>query len=678
MAYTDSLLSRYMPGSGLARAAAEADRELEAYVAQVEHQNREELRKATESTLRLSIEREERDRLAEEQKTIARARNISPFDYNTILNEAALADSRPTGVGMGLTYTTLRRMASVPVIANILDTRLVQLQPFFQRQRHRNREGYRVVMRDFNQAPSRAALKEMSRIEAWYETCGDPTQQRDPSFPTVMTMMARDSLTYDQMSGEILLDKDDKPAALLPVDAKTMRLAHVTDAEFNSLRRDIKVGRYVQVLADGKRYGPWTDKDMLFAVRRPRTDMDVNGYGFPELEQLAGAITNLIRADLYNSANFTNGVNAAGMLVVNSAMDLESFKYLDQNIRQSLTGAQNAHRLAVMQMRPAMGGLPAESVDYKQFGNNNKDMEFSAWISWLLKLCCAAYQMDPAEINYVYGNEGQRSALGNQDPTERIATSRERGLSPLLKLLSNTLNNRITYRLDPDFKLEFFGLERRAPLVESQLKVQSMGWRSINAIRAEDDEPRIDHWSCDVPANPLILNIISKERDQAKQEAQAAAQAQAQQAAGGAPGGPAGPGGAPAPAPQGPTDNSAASAPATMAFSATDLNLPEDLPPEVLTAVAKHRMLNGAQPAPAPAAPAQPDVSEDDGVDFEATDDPDRHVLPEAAHKQWAGEHDDEFGKSLDYVLNRYGIAPGIREAVVKDPRLVGGPDAQV
>ena len=43
---------------------------------------------------------------------------------------------------------------------------------------------------------------------------------------------------------------------------------------------------------------------------------------------------------------------------------------------------------------------------------NNRDMEFTEWLYYLLKIATAVYQIDPSEINFTFGNEGQAALFG--------------------------------------------------------------------------------------------------------------------------------------------------------------------------------------------------------------------------------------------------------------------------
>lgn len=486
-------------------------------------------------TIEESVERAVREELARVQKDKPQAANLNPMDHQILLSPEAQGDQYPTATGGALTYRTLDMMSRVPVISAIIETRLSQLADFCRRQRHKKELGFRVMMRDHARAPTAAALKRIAEIEAWYETCGDPTVQVDPSFSTFVQKVMRQSLTFDQACAEILLDKYGRPAAMIPVDAKTIRLAQVTDKELDKKQRGLRKQHYVQVLPDASIVARWDSEKFIFGTRRPRADIEAYGYGYPELEQLARIVTYLLQAEFYNAANFTNGVNAAGLLVVKSAMNEQQFQQLEKRMRQTLVGASNAHRQAMLQLKPG-GGEAAESVINVPFNSNNRDMEFSQWVSWLLKIATALYNMDPAELNFIYGNENQKSSLGQQDPEDRISASKERGLRPLLRSLENWLNTAITYRLDEDFRLEFCGLDGKSPLVQSQLDTQSLMWTPINEVRARHDLPPIDHWSCDVPANPSVIGIIQQEKALAEQQ-----QLQAQQAA--TPGAPTGLGG---------------------------------------------------------------------------------------------------------------------------------------
>jgi len=510
-----------------------SDAEAQALLKEMEAED--QLRKAdlfAKEAVKQSIERELRTQAALNSKDKLRSINIDTMDPLNTLAPEIMGTAHPGTQGLSVSFDTLRAMSRVPVIDAIIYTRLMQVARFTQRQRTPAMPGFRVRMREARKQPSAAALKRISQLEAWFETCGDPTAQEDATFETFTTKYIRDSLVLDQACAEILHDKYGKPAAMIPLDAATIRKALPTEAEFRSEQKQINQTTYVQVL-NSEEKARWDSKHMMFGVRRPRTDLQSNFYGYPELEVVMRNVTYLLQAEFYNAANFTNGMHASGIIAIMSSMDAQSFYNLDMKMRQSLSGAMNAHRTMFIQLNPN----EKEDIKPIQFNQTNKEMEFSEWIRWLIKVICGVYQMDPAEVNFFYGNEGQSSSLQGTDSEERVSQSKERGLPALLRKYASWLNRSITYRLDEDFELVFEGIDEKNPLTQSQLDTQELaGWGSINEIRAKRDLPsKGDHWLFNVPLNPNLVSTMNQENTRKEQAEQAAQEAAQKQAAGAGP-----------------------------------------------------------------------------------------------------------------------------------------------
>jgi hypothetical protein len=121
-------------------------------------------------------------------------------------------------------------------------------------------------------------------------------------------------------------------------------------------------------------------------------------------------------------------------------------------------------------------------------------MEFSAWMDFQIKLCCSLYLMDPIELNFSYGNVGQKSALGNDHNKEKITESKERGLRPLLRTISNCINQSIIWPINESFEFAFVGLDAvtRVEMIDINSKrVKTI--MTVDELRAEDDlEPLPD------------------------------------------------------------------------------------------------------------------------------------------------------------------------------------------
>lgn len=484
----------------------------------------------TDQVVQESIERKVREELARGKHNNPIAANLDWLDPLLMIDPALNGTQHPGTRGAALTFELLRAMAAVPVIDGIITTRLSQLAPYTRRLRSHSEPGFHVRMRDRGKPPSTAAKKKIAALEAWIETCGDPMAQEDPTFETFVAKFMRDSLTLDQACAEILLDKKGYPAAMIPVDAATIRMAIPTDKEIEIGRRDLRNRKYIQVV-NTKKVAEWEPERFMFGIRRPRTDLTTNFYGWPELEVVARNVNYLLQAEFYNAANFTNGMHASGIIAIMSAMDKQAFYQLDMKMRQALSGAHNAHRTMFLQLNPH----EKEDIKPIQFTQTNKDMEFSNWVSWLLKIVAGAYQMDPAEINFIYGNENARSALGNVDAQDRVAASKERGLPILLSKLASWINRKVIYRLDSDFEMAFNGFDEKNPLTQADLDERMLRTSiSLNELRAQQDRPTLgDHWIFNTPLNAVAVNVLSQEQarkeQQEQQEKQAAMQAGGQQ-----------------------------------------------------------------------------------------------------------------------------------------------------
>src|SRR5690606_37532368 len=129
--------------------------------------------------------------------------------------------------------------------------------------------------------------------------------------------IVRDSLIYDQMTFEVVPDRVGRPAEIHAVDASTVRAAGVELEDGQSYvtpdtlsKSDIK---WVQII-DNDIVNEFNGSDLAFAVRIPRTDINVQPYGFSELEILVQQVTAHLWAEEYNSRYFSQGGTTKGIL----------------------------------------------------------------------------------------------------------------------------------------------------------------------------------------------------------------------------------------------------------------------------------------------------------------------------------------------------------------------------
>ena len=445
---------------------------------------------------------------------------INPQDITT-----AYAEVAETGQGyhpgtLGLDFPTLRAMSRVPVISAIIQTRVSQVAEFAVPCKDPYSIGYRIRLRDTDCDPSKKQKKEMKELSRWLQTCGDQRIPGNTNFEHFLRMIVRDSMIFDQACFEIIKTKGGNIAGFVAVDASTIRRGKPSASERKAGKRTKSDKTFIQAVGT-KKVATFTDEDLCFGVRRPRTWMKIQGYGYPELEELVRVITNLVNAESFNAANFTHGMHVAGILAVKSKMNPSLFRAFRREFYAMLSGAHNAKKTPIIQLDPEN----KEELQSVNMSQSNRDMEYGQWMSWLLKLATSIYGMDPAELNYVYGPEGQSHQLNQKSPMDRILASKERGLRPLIRSVERWINESVIQRMYPDYCLEFVGFDAKSEDAKLEFDVKTVkAFRTINEVRAMYDMEPIDSPVADMILDPTYINTAWQMSMQAEQEEEGGAE----------------------------------------------------------------------------------------------------------------------------------------------------------
>jgi intein/homing endonuclease len=276
----------------------------------------------------------------------ARAPKSAFFDPLSLQYALGYKDRR-----YSLTYDTLRRISNqLSVVAAIINTRIAQIASFSQPYRITKSLGYVIRHKDPEHPTTASEKRFIKQLEDFVASCGEPGRQnpftrvRRPNFEQFLKMIVRDTLTYDQTSFEIIPRKNSLPFEFRAVDGSTIRLASPDKdvGELKSLHQRNPIHENAQVhptrftgMYVGQRYGSlatppshvqyvqivngqienvYTDEELAFGVRNPRTDIYIQGYGFGEMEQLITILTSMLYAETYNQKFFTQGAHPKGIL----------------------------------------------------------------------------------------------------------------------------------------------------------------------------------------------------------------------------------------------------------------------------------------------------------------------------------------------------------------------------
>lgn len=409
----------------------------------------------------------------------AKSKQLMPND----ISNAYMLEGLEEGGGeptRGLDYDQLLAMTRVPLIASIIQTRVNQVAEFATPTRDGSGIGFVIRLKDRQEAPSDEESKIINDLYDFMLACGDDRINFESNFESFLRMLVRDSLSYDQACFEVIRNRGGDVAGFINVDSRTIRRSKMSESERDEGRRDPEKAQFVQVVSN-KAQAQFLGTDLCFGIRRPRSDLRFHGYGFPELEEAISLITNLLNADIYNAANFTNGISVAGIIAVKSKMQPQLFRQFRREFYQMLSGSANAKKTPLLQLDPDSN----EDLKALNLSASNKDMEFQQWQHYLIKTICSIYQIDPMEIGFKFGNEGQRQSLGERSGAENILMSKEKGLRPLLRAIQGWLNKYILNQLDDRFELVFVGLDATTASQELKMNIDKVkNFMTVNEVRA--------------------------------------------------------------------------------------------------------------------------------------------------------------------------------------------------
>jgi len=427
------------------------------------------------------------------------------YDPFALIDQLGYRD-RPSG----LTYSTLREMGRrVPTYLAVEMTRITQVGAFAQPQSDKRDPGFEIKLRDDRAVPDKEDRRRMIQLTDWVMQTGATWGPGRDDFSIFLSKLIRDSLELDQGCFEIVRARKGTPAEFYCLDGATIRLADVPPGAEGQIDRDTV--RFVQVY-DEVIIAEFGAYDLSFGVRNPRSDIRTNGYGYSELEMLIAVVTASLWAFEHNRRFFSQGSAAKGILNFKGSVPDSKLDAFRRQWQMMLTGTANAFR------------TPMTNVDDLQWislSNTNRDMEFSAWMDWLIKVTCAVMQFDPAEINFTYGNTGQGQQMFATPVDQKLKASKDRGLRPLLLNVAKWLNVHLIWQLDPRYKLDFVGLDTKtADQAVALGKQKSTFLMTVDELRAEDDLPPLPNGEGAVILDPTWM--------QGKQAAAAAQQQQQQ------------------------------------------------------------------------------------------------------------------------------------------------------
>lgn len=325
-----------------------------------------------------------------------------------------------------------------------------------------------------------------------------------------MGRSVRDSLTMD--SAPIELEwKRDKTLGIdgfYAVDGATIRLC--TEEGYHG---DDEI--FALQLVQGQITTAYSFEDLVYECRNPRADVTAAGYGLSETELLIRVVTGYINAMTYNIKGFDSNAIPKGMLHLNGNYDDKDIKAFKMYWNSMVKGINNAWSLPVMVSKDQ-----ESKASFEKFGVEFNEMYFAKWMTFLTSIICALYGMSPAEINFDSFSGGNSSPLAGSDTAEKIASSKDSGLRPLLSYYENTISDFIISEFSDNLVFRWTGLDPEDADKKHEMRKLIL---TVNEVRAEEGHQKMPGLAGDAPLNPSLIPLYQQENTPEPEQPEAAA-----------------------------------------------------------------------------------------------------------------------------------------------------------
>lgn len=451
------------------------------------------------------------------QEVHPRAFLIDPLEFNSFLGYK----DKP----FSLSYETLRRMSRTPIINSIIKTRKNQVADFAEPQADRYSTGFvirRKPKHGMEQKMDSQDRKIASAITDFILNCGDSFSWSGDEFDEFIRKIVDDSLTFDQLTFECIRNRRGKLVRFQAVDASTFRLAEsYFEDDYNNPFFDgayvndhknwgDKVGgyypAYVQVYQASKvaEFYPW---ELCFGIRNPTTSIYSNGYGNSELEELINVVTSMLWGDEYNRRFFSQGSAPKGLLRIKGNVNEASLQQFKQQWQAMISGVMQSWKTPVVE----------GDIDWVDLQKNNRDMEYTSWMEYLIKIACAVYCIDPTEIGWDISRSNNSGLTFGDGQKQRMEQSKDKGLYPLLKFIQRKINKYVVDQINPDFEFVFMGLNGMTISEELDMDIKRLqSFQTVDEIREKWDlAPIGEEKGGNVIENSVIQQALSAKQQQA-------------------------------------------------------------------------------------------------------------------------------------------------------------------
>lgn len=418
---------------------------------------------------------------------------------------------RPSPIG----WEWLRAIVEqVPVFNACILTRIRQIRRFCTPVEREADIGFQVVRRFIKAKHGKDGPGDLEWRRwwgRWFSNCGDvfdavgrKKMQRD-TLRSFVAKAVRQTYMFDAFSVETERDLKGRTVGMYVLDGSTMRLVWDRNAQYYDEhgRRIHKRDRpYIIQVIQQRPVQAFTYDQVVYEPRNPRADVRLAGYGYPETEMLVRCATGYLNAMLMNIRGQDENRIPPGLLLLFGDYGADALGHFKTQWNAMVRGVNRRWAMPLLAAKNKDAG-----AEFVKFGVEFNEMYFARWMTFLTAIVCAILGMDPTEINFESFSVG-KSPLSGTDTAEKLASSKDKGLEPLLAYLAGIFSDYIIASHDDDYAFRWRGLhpedmEVRKAAIETVGTVNE--YRELEGLDPIPDE---DGWGT-LPINPVLNQYVA-------------------------------------------------------------------------------------------------------------------------------------------------------------------------
>ena len=344
----------------------------------------------------------------------------------------------------------LRNYSTDLLVQAIIRTRTNQiLQYAIPVNRSNDGNGFQIVRKGKSYSEMTDGQKKHADklAEQIYNTGKDHVDWRD-DFPTFLSKILYDFYVYDQVNIERVFEseKSNKLNHFNHVDAGTILI----DKYPKSIDRP---KTFVQMV-NHKEKAKFDAKHLVFVTYWNQSNVVSGGYGYSPVAAAIPQITYHMNVEQFNARFFSQGGMTRGLLLIDPGDGGATSHFSLDALRRNLMpgqGINGSWKIPIIQ---------AHDAKYVNMVQSSKDMEFVNFLNYLNNIICAAFSIQPDEVNFPNrggaNGKGQGSVVNEGNTTKtKMSASHESGLIPVMKFIERIVTDKILTYMDPNYRFVF-------------------------------------------------------------------------------------------------------------------------------------------------------------------------------------------------------------------------------